>query len=470
VDHCDVCDQFGTLDDFRDLVARAHALGLRVVVDLVVQHTSAGHPWFRAACRDPGSPFHDYYVWADEPKPTAYEPVFPTVEDSVWAWSEEAGRYYRHVFYSHEPDLDVGNPKVRDEIHRIVRHWLDQGVDGFRFDAVPYLVQTAADADPRDEGFWILDELRQVVTERRPDAVLIAESDVEVEDYTKYFGGGERFNVVLNFWVNNNLFLALARADAEPVVRALRRQPIPPEGCEYAMWLRNHDELDLERLSDPEREETMAVFAPHPQMRAFGRGIRRRLAPMLTDPRCRKLAMALLCSFPGASVMLYGDEIGMGENLELPDRASVRTPMQWSSQPNAGFSPAHPTGLVRPVIDTGPFGYRYVNVEEEENDPASLLSTVRSLVAARAELGPFTTAGMEVVDTGNSAVLGLRHTGPPTPVLILANLSAAVVEARVLSGALEEVVSDHAYDRPERGRMTLHGYGYRWFTEREDEP
>jgi maltose alpha-D-glucosyltransferase / alpha-amylase len=465
VDHFDVCDQFGTIEDFKDLVAHAHELDLKVVVDLVVQHTSVGHPWFREACRDPSSPFRDYYVWADQPHDTDFEPVFPTVEDSVWARSEEAGAYYRHVFYSHEPDLDVGNPAVRKEIHRIMRHWLDLGVDGFRVDAVPYMVQTAAQTDDRDDGFWILEELRAVAAEQNPDAVLIAESDVEPESYAPYFGDGNRMQMLLNFWVNNNIFLALVRADAGPIARALEAQPTPPAGCEYAMWLRNHDELDLERLSGAEREETMAVLAPHPQMRAFGRGIRRRLAPMLEDPRCRKLAIAVLCSFPGASIILYGDEIGMGEDLELPDRASVRTPMQWNASRNAGFSRAPASELVRPVIDSGPFGYHYVNVEDEENDPGSLLNTVRRLFACRGELGPFATGAVEVVDTGDARVLGLRHADARAPVLMLANLSAQIVSVDVPLDGMEEVVSDHSYEPKPGEAALLYGYGFRWFRE-----
>ena len=467
IDPLAVSDRFGTIEDFKDLMTCADELGIKVILDLVVQHTSTEHPWFRKACRDRDSAYRDYYVWADEPHDTVVHPVFPTVHDSVWAWSEEAGQYYRHTFYDHEPDLDVGHPAVREEIRRIMEFWLDLGVAGFRMDAVPYMVAQAALADPRDDGFWLLEDMREIVRRHRSDGVLIAEADVEPEEYADYFGDGNRFTMLLNFWLNNNLFLALARGDAEPLVRALQKQPAPPPGCQYAIWLRNHDELDLERLSDAEQEETMAVFAPQPRMRAFGRGIRRRLAPMLEDPRQLKLAMLLLTALPGTPVLLYGDEIGMGEDLELPDRASVRTPMQWSNTRNAGFSEAEENELVRPVISQGPFAYQHINVEDQVKDPESLLETLKHLFRLRRELGPFLTSTAEVLDVGTSAVLALRHDDGAAPVLILANLSGEAVDVRLPEGHRGdwvEVIADHAYESAGTERAVhLHGYGYRWF-------
>ena len=467
LDHLTVSDRFGTIEDFKDLMATADNLDIKVILDLVVQHTSEGHPWFREACRDRGSKYRDYYIWADEPHDTIVEPMFPTVDDSVWAWREEAGQYYRHTFYDHEPDLNVGNPDVRDEIFRIMEFWLDQGVAGFRVDAVPYLVAEAARTDGRDDGFWLLDDLREIVQKHRPDGILIAEADVEPEEYADYFGDGNRFTMLLDFWWNNHLFLALARGEAEPLERALRSQPKPPPGCQYAIWLRNHDELDLERLSDAEQEETMAVFAPEPQMRAFGRGIRRRLAPMLSDPRQLKLAMFLLASSPGIPVLLYGDEIGMGEDLELPDRASVRTPMQWSNTLNAGFSDAEPIELVHPVIAQGPFGYQHLNVEDQSKDPESLLETLKHLFAIRRELGPFLTSTAQVVEVDSPGVLCLRHNDGGAPALVLANLSSTGVDAVLPEQHRDdwrEVVADHAYESTSTEEaIHVHGYGYRWF-------
>lgn len=466
VDHLDVSDRFGTLEDFRDLMSRARELDLEVIVDLVVQHTSVAHPWFRKACRDRDSEYRDYYIWADEPHETRVQPMFPTTEDSVWTWHDEAGQYYRHTFYSHEPDLNLANPTVREEIRRVMEFWLELGVAGFRVDAVPYLVVEAAEAEGRDDGFWILEELRETVRAHRPDGVLIAEADVDRDGYRDYFGDGNRFTMALNFWLNNHLFLALARGEAEPLVRALVEQPDPPAGCYYASWLRNHDELDLEQLTPAEREETMAVFAPHPQMRAFGRGIRRRLAPMLSDPRQRKLALFLLCALPGTPVLLYGDEIGMGDNLDLPDRAAVRTPMQWADEHNAGFSAADPLQTVQPVIGTGPFGYHDVNVADQRDDPDSMLSAIRRMFEVRREQGPLLTSEATPVDLGDPGVLALRYDDGGRSTLVAANLSPRRLEVVVPEEhrrGWQLLLADHPYDdEPGRETMRLHGYGYRW--------
>ena len=466
VDHLDVSDRFGTLEDFRDLMSRARELDLEVIVDLVVQHTSTEHPWFRKACRDRDSEYRDYYIWADEPHETRVEPMFPTIEDSVWTWHEEAGQYYRHTFYDHEPDLNIANPAVRDEIKRVMEFWLELGVAGFRVDAVPYLVVEAAEVEGYDDGYWVLEEMRETLRAYRPDGVLIAEADVDPDGYADYFGDGDRFTMALNFWLNNHLFLALARGEAEPLVRALAAQPDPPPGCYYASWLRNHDELDLEQLTPAEREETMAVLAPHPQMRAFGRGIRRRLAPMLPDPRQRKLALFLLCALPGTPVLLYGDEIGMGDNLDLPDRAAVRTPMQWADEHNAGFSDADPLQTVQPVIDTGPFGYHDVNVADQRDDPDSMLSTIRHMFEVRREQGPLLTSEAAPVDLGDPGVLALRYDDGGHATMVVANLSSRRVEVVVPEehrADWQQLLADHPYDdSPDGETMRLHGYGYRW--------
>lgn len=467
-DHCDVSDRFGTLTDFDELIGCADELGLRVIVDLVVQHTSAQHPWFRAACADPSSVEHGYYVWADLPQDSEIEPVFAGVEDEIWAWSEKAGRYYRHTFYEHEPDLDLANPDVVAEIDRVMEFWLDRGVAGFRVDAVPYMVYQAGMAEGADgDGTWLLEHLHQVVRRKRPDGVLIAESDLEPDQYLEQFGDGGRMTMVLDFWTNNHLWLALARGEAEPLVRALGRRPVPPEGCQYAIWLRNHDELDLERLTPAEREETMAVLAPQPQMRAFRRGIRRRLAPMLDDPRQRKLAFFLLCTLPGVPVALYGDEIGMGDNLSLPDRAAVRTPMQWTEGPNAGFSEVEPIEMVVPVIDEGAFGYTEVNVTRQVEEPSSLLSAVRHLFARRRELGPCQARTAQVIDVQRAAVLAIRHETPAGTMLCLANLAAERTDVDLPDELLldwQEVAADEEYeDEPSGSRVHLHGFGYRWW-------
>jgi maltose alpha-D-glucosyltransferase/alpha-amylase len=460
VDHCDVSARFGTMADFEDLVERCHQLELRVLVELVVQHTSVHHRWFREARDNPASPYREYYVWAAEPRddPAVPEPVFPGAEDSIWAYDERAEKYYRHAFYRHEADLDVGHPAVRAEIGRIIRHWLDRGVDGFRVDAVPYMVRQAATWDDRDDGYWFLTELAAAAD----GAPLMGEVDVPPDQYDDYFGDGDRLHAVLDFWTNNLLFLALARREAEPLVRALRKQPEPPDGCTYVNWLRNHDELDLERLSQTERDEVMAAFAPAAEMRAFGRGIRRRLAPMLDDVRRTAMAHAIVQSLPGTPVVRYGDEIGMGDDLSLPDRMSVRTPMQWSSGLNGGFSKA-PPGVVGPgPIHRGPFAFSRINVEDQELRSDTLLSRVSQVIRSRRELGELRSERCEPVAFEQRSVFGVLHHRADDSVLMLANLSADEVRVRLPYDVRADLLADSAYDPARRDAVQLAGHGYRW--------
>ena len=466
VDHRDVSARFGTMKDFENLVERCHQVDLRVMVELVVQHTSIHHPWFRSARDDPDSPYRDFYVWAAEPRddPAVREPVFPGAEDSIWAYDEHAGKYYRHAFYRHEADLDVGNPEVRAEIAGIIRHWLDRGVDGFRVDAVPYMVRQAALTDDREDGYWFLTELAKTAG----DAPLMGEVDAPPDQYDDYFGGGERLHAVLDFWTNNLLFLALARRQAEPLVRALRAQPEAPDGCTYVNWLRNHDELDLERLADDERDEVMAEFAPAAEMRAFGRGIRRRLAPMLGDDRRIAMAHAIVQSLPGAPVVRYGEEIGMGDDLSLPDRMSVRTPMQWSAEPNGGFSKA-PPGVVGPgPIRSGPFAFTRVNVEDQELRTDSLLSRVSQLVRMRRELGELPSHRAEPIPLDHPAVFGVLHHRADDSVLMLANLSTDEVRLRLPYDVRADLLADSEYEPARKDSVVLAGHGYRWLRVHDD--
>ncbi|MFI5707091.1 alpha-amylase family glycosyl hydrolase [Kribbella sp. NPDC051620] len=466
VDHLDVSQRFGSLADFEELVERCHEVGLRVIVELVVQHTSVDHPWFRAAREDPDSPYRDYYVWASEPRddPAVSEPVFPGVEDSIWAYDERAGMYYRHAFYRHEPDLDVGHPEVRKEIARIVRHWLDRGVNGFRVDAVPYMVRQAAQTDDRDQGYWFLTELAAAAD----GAPLMGEVDEPPDAYKHYFGGGDRLNAVLDFWVNNLTFLALARGDAEPLRRALHDQPQPPEGCTYVNWLRNHDELDLERLAPDEREEVFQAFAPAEEMRAYGRGIRRRVAPMLGDVRRTAMAHAILQSLPGVPVVRYGEEIGMGEDLSLPERTAVRTPMQWTAGENAGFSKA---SVVDPApLENGPYGAALVNVADQESDEESLLRRVSQLVHCRLELGALPMSSCEVVEFEEASVFGVLHHRGDDTVLMLANLAADAVELHLPYQVHADLLADARYEPPATDNLHLNGYGYRWLSVRAEAP
>jgi maltose alpha-D-glucosyltransferase/alpha-amylase len=330
-------------------------------------------------------------------------------------------------------------------------------VDGFRVDAVPYMVRQAALADGRKDGYWFLSELAAVA-----DGVpLMGEVDVPPDQYGEYFGDADRLHAVLDFWTNNLLFLALARRDAEPLVRALRAQPEPPDGCTYVNWLRNHDELDLERLSDAERNEVLAAFAPEENMRVFGRGIRRRLAPMLGDTRRVAMAHAIVQSLPGAPVVRYGEEIGMGEDLSLPERASVRTPMQWSAADNAGFSKA-PASLVEPApIATGDYSFTQVNVADQELRPGSLQSRVSQLVATRRGLGVLPSGRCEGLDLEPRSVFGVVHHRSDDAVLMVANLSPDEVRVRLPYDVRADLLADSNYE-PATRDLALTGYGYRW--------
>ena len=430
VDHCGVSQRFGTMADFDDLVERCHQLELRVVVGLVVQHTSVDHPWFRSAREETASPYRDYYVWAAEPHEddVVKQPVFPGVEDSIWAYDDHAGKYYRHAFYRHQPDLDVGHPAVREEIAAIIRLWREHGVDGFRVDAVPHMVRQARVTDQRDDGFWFLSELAAAA-----GVPLMGEVDSPLTAYPEYFGKGDRLTAILDFWTNNLLFLALARRDAEPLLRALRQQPDPPEGCTYLNWLRNHDELNLSLLTEAERADVMAAFAPDENMRVFGRGIRRRLAPMLGgDTRRVAMAHAIVQSLPGVPVIRYGEEIGMDDDLSLPERAAVRTPMDWSL------------------------------VAEQELRTGSLLSRVSQLVHVRRRLGELPPRRCEPVEFEQGPVFGVVHQRAEDAVLMLTNLSDEEAELRLEYDVEADLVADRQYQPATRESVQLSGYGYRW--------
>ena len=469
-DHLQVDPRFGDLADVVTLLEKAEELGLHVMIELVVQHTSSEHRWFKEACRDRNSPYRDFYLWADQPD-NSIEPIFPTVEDSVWTWNEEAGQYYRHLFYSHEPDLNLANPKVIKEIERIMAFWLRLGVSGFRVDAASHLIEQAGGGNS-SEGYWLLEHMRDFVALRRPETVLLGEVDVEPEEYREYFGEGDRLTLLLNFWANNHFFLALARSEAEPLMRATESQPVPPERAQYAIWLRNHDELDLERLTDEEREEVMQAFAPDPNMRAYNRGIRRRLAPMLDgDERRLAMAHALLFALPGTPIIRYGEEIGMGEDLSRPERLAVRTPMQWSNEPNAGFSCVDTPKLAAPLIDEGKFGYQKLNVYAQTLREDSLLAKTGTMMRTRIGLREIGEGRHSPVETDCPTVFAIRHQNDTT-VLMLVNLADKEVTVEITDEDLQnmvDVLADSAYEQPEGHplRLRLNGYGYRWLRHKQ---
>jgi maltose alpha-D-glucosyltransferase/alpha-amylase len=463
----------GSLGDFSELLHAADNRGMRVIIDLVVNHTSNEHPWFREACGNPKSPFRDWYVWSDEePSDLRQGVVFPGVQKTTWTWSDEAQAWYYHRFYDFQPDLNMANPAVREEVRKIMGFWLRLGVSGFRMDAAPFVIEITEPnrAEPHRD-FRILGDFRRRLSWRRGDGVILAEANVEREELVEYFGDGDRLPMLFNFLLNQRTFLALARRDATPLVAALEAMPTIPESCQWATFLRNHDEADLGRLSDREREEVFAAFAPEPSMQLYERGIRRRLAPMLggDQPRIR-MAYALTCTLPGTPVIRYGEEIGMGEDLSLPERNAIRTPMQWSADANGGFSSAPKKRLVRKVISGGDYGFERVNVEAQRRDSDSLLRWMERMLRTLRECPEFGTGDATSVDTGERSVLALRYEAPTGAVLALTNLGATrrVVDASAAVTAADEapieVFADRAYDPPpaQLESVEIAGYGYRW--------
>lgn len=465
--------RLGSLGDFVEFSRAARDRGMKVIVDLVVNHTSVDHPWFQAA-REPGSPKRDWYVWSEEkPEDITEGIIFPGVQDAVWTHDEKAGAWYMHRFYAHQADLNIANPEVREEIMRIMGFWLELGVWGFRVDAVPFLVEyKGLDEEPERDPLLLLSEMRDFLSWRRAGAILLAEANVTREDAAAFFGGepfgaSERMHMIFDFPLNQALYLALARGDMAPIARALRSRPDGADGqSQWANFVRNHDELSLDKLSDAEREEVFAAFGPDEDMRIYDRGLRRRLAPMMEgDPARIALMHSLLFALPGTPVMWYGDEIGMGEDLSLPERSAVRLPMQWSSDPQGGFSEAEDP--VRPAQPDGPLGYRETNVAAQMGDPASLLGQVQRMIRARRGAPEIGWGETRVLDAGSEAVLALLSEWRGGRVLTLHNLGAEAVEVSCAvtgEGPLVPLIGPGAgQPLPEDEPVWLDAYGFAWF-------
>lgn len=468
-DYYGVDPRYGTLGDFAEFTQAAHERGLRVLVDLVVNHSSIEHPWFQASRR--GDPkYRDWYVWRKE-KPADAEKgvIFPGVQTTTWTRDKQRKEYYFHRFYEHQADLNIANPEVREEIERIMGFWLALGVSGFRMDAVPFMLEDLSDAHSGWEPHAYLAQLQSFLSWRRSEAILLAEANITMEEAGSYFGTGDRLHVIFNFPLNQKLFLGLARGEAEPVAAFLRALPEIPNVGQWATFLRNHDEIDLGRLSDEERGEVFAAFGPEEDMQLYERGLRRRLAPMLGgDERRLAMAFSVMLALPGTPVIWYGDEIGMGEDLSLPERHPVRTPMQWrGTPPNGAFSDAAPDACVRPVVAEGPFGYRHVNAERQHLDADSLLNRVRALVRARRDAVEIGWSEPEVVEVGDMAVLALRARWRGGEVLSVHNMAdrpalAALPGDLDLSDARPLLRSGASIDREER-TLRLDAYGFEWF-------
>jgi maltose alpha-D-glucosyltransferase / alpha-amylase len=422
-DYTGIHPDFGTLADFKRFLDAAHDRGLRVMTDLVMNHCSADHPWFQAARQDRDSIYRDYFVWSDTPdKYKEARIIFVDIEPSNWSFDEVAGQYYWHRFFASQPDLNYDNPAVHEEMFRIIRFWLDLGVDGFRADAVPYLYEReGTNCENLPETHEFLKKVRRLIDVEYPGRVLIAEANQWPEDLLPYFGDGDEFHMCFHFPIMPRLYMALKSGDKTPIIDILSRTPPIPPGTQWMTFLRNHDELTLEMVTPEERQWMWEQYAPEPRMR-LNLGIRRRLAPLLDNNKCRWLALnALFLSLPGTPILYYGDEIGMGDNIWLPDRHGVRTPMQWTADLHAGFSSAETTYL--PVIDDEVFGYQTVNVNAQETDPESYLSLTRYLIRTRQSQPALRAGALEWVETGNNSVLAFRRYEGANEVICLFNLS-----------------------------------------------
>jgi maltose alpha-D-glucosyltransferase/alpha-amylase len=430
-DYYSVDEKYGSLGDFVECMNHARALGIRVIVDLVVNHTSIDHPWFQQARRDPHSPFRDWYVWSDERPPDHnIGMVFPGVETTTWTKDRLAKQYYFHRFYQFQADLNTHNTKVRREIQKIMGFWLELGVSGFRMDAVPFLIEKKGAGVEHAKDFELLHQMRDFLQWREGDAVLLAEANVPPEESIDYFGDeGDRLQMLLNFPVNQRLWYALATADLEPLKNAIRETRHVPAQAQYVQFLRSHDECDLGRLTDLQRAKVFAACGPKKNMQLYDRGIRRRMAPMLDGDRRRiELAFSLLFTLPGTPMIQYGDEIGIWDDLSLKERECARTAMQWSGAHYGGFSPSKKA--VVPAIDDAKRGYRKVNVADQRRDPMSLLNWVERRIRARKEVPEVGWGECCVIDTDVPSVLVLRYDWRGVSFVTVHNFSKKAQTAR----------------------------------------
>ena len=473
-DYYSVDPRYGTLGDFVEFMHGCKQRGIRVLIDLVVNHTSDQHPWFQEARRDPDLPRRDWYVWAKRKPPQADAGmVFPGVQKSTWSRDEVAKAWYFHRFYDFQPDLNTANPQVQAEILKIMGFWLQLGVSGFRMDAVPFVIaKKGAEQKRPEEQYDMLRGFREFLQWREGDAIILAEANVLPRTDIQYFGDdGDRLHMMFNFQVNQNLFYTLATADCRPLIKALQDTRELPATAQWGLFLRNHDELDLGRLAAKQRQAVFDAFGPSPDMQLYQRGIRRRLAPMLQGDRRRlELAYSLMMTLPGTPVIRYGDEIGMGDDLRLPERDCARTPMQWSTEPHGGFTKCD--SPVMPVISGGPYGFEQVNVAQQRRDPNSQLNWTERIIRMRKEVPEIGWGTFEVLPSGASEVLALRYDWRNNAVLVIHNFAPVPLEVRLdlksrnkhernLINLLSE---NHSY-ADERGKhhIVLEPYGYRWY-------
>jgi maltose alpha-D-glucosyltransferase / alpha-amylase len=472
-DYENVHPQFGTLDDFCVMLKEAHRLGLKVVTELIINHTSDQHPWFKAARRAPaGSPERDFYVWSDtDQKYLGTRIIFTDTETSNWTWDPVAGAYFWHRFFGHQPDLNFDNEAVMEAVLRVMRFWLDMGVDGFRLDAIPYLVEReGTNNENLRETHVVIKRLRAAIDAAYQNRFLLAEANQWPEDVREYFGDGDECNMAYHFPLMPRIYMAIAQEDRYPIIEIMQQTPDIPENCQWAIFLRNHDELTLEMVTSKERDYMYTTYAADLQAR-INLGIRRRLAPLMENDMDRiKLMNSLLLSMPGSPILYYGDEIGMGDNVFIGDRNGVRTPMQWSPDRNAGFSRADPQRLYLPPIMDAVYGYPSTNVEAQLRDPSSLLSWTKRILAVRKTSQAFGRGTRQFLRPGNRKILAYLRAYGEDAILCVANLSRSAQPVELNLSAFKGHVPVEMLGRtafPPIGELpyllSISGYGFYWF-------
>jgi maltose alpha-D-glucosyltransferase/alpha-amylase len=471
-DYYKIHPALGDVKDFEALAQAAHARGIRIITDLVLNHTSDQHPWFQEARRDPNSPYRDFYVWSDtDQRYLDARVIFNDTYSSNWSWDTVARQYYWHRFFSHQPDLNYDNPAVVKAMLDVIAFWLDHGIDGFRVDAIPYLFEregTSCDNLPETHAFCR--EMRRMIDERYPGAVLLAEANLWPADLVSYFGAANEFHMAFNFPLMPRMFMAIRREQSRPIIDIMQQLPEIPESCQWALFLRNHDELTLEMVTDEERDYMVREYAKDPRMR-INMGIRRRLAPLVeADRRQILLLHSLLLTLPGTPVLYYGDEIAMGDNIYLGDRNGVRTPMQWSGDRNAGFSRADPSRLYAPLIQDPLYHYQAVNVESQLRSPMTLLHMLRRLIRVRKKHPEFSRGTLRFVENDNSRIVAYLREYEGRSALVVNNLSAAAqpvnldlsaFRGRTLTELLGKTVFPVVDERPYF--LSLAPHSFFWF-------
>ena len=471
-DYTSVHVSYGSLEDFKTFLREAHTRGIRVIIEMVLNHTSEQHPWFKEARSSRENPKRDWYVWSETDDRYQGVPiVFVDTESSNWAWDPTSKSYYWHRFFSHQPDLNFDNPAVFETVWDVMKFWLDLGVDGFRLDAVPYLVEREGTlCENLPETHAIIREFRKRLDLSYPGTLLLAEANQWPADVRAYFGDGDEFHAAFHFPLMPRMFLAVKLEDRKPIIEILQQTPEIPDSCQWFIFLRNHDELTLEMVTDVERDYMYDEYAMDKSMRIY-RGIRRRLAPMMNNDRRRiELLNGLLMSMPGTPILYYGDEIGMGDNIYLGDRNGVRTPMQWNGSSNAGFSSADPERLCAPVISNAVYGHQAVNVDAQERSEHSLLRWMKSLVQLRNSSPVFSRGTIQFLNPSNHRVLAYMRQFAGETILVVNNLSSSAQAVELDVQRFKGYVPIEMFGRnlfPRFGDLayllTLGPYQFYWF-------